>query len=236
MRLTKLVLTMEQQNVPLTPGSSDGIPGVTVHKIDKVLTVPHNLSSTLTRLSQLNVSAALGALNNASLVRTLESMQDITMFIPNNAAFVAVASALQGASKDTLSEVLKYHAIQGSVVFSSDITNATVKTVQGSNLTLSVGTEGTVYVDGARVVMPNILLSNGVAHIIDGVLNPDATDVSRNTLNPTASITPAFISATAVGTNVPFAKPTETKAAGAKKVAVGVGAVVGMGMGMALLL
>jgi hypothetical protein len=228
------ILTMEQQNVPLSPGSSDGIPGVTVHKIDKVSTVPHNLSSTLTRLPQLNVSTALGALNNASLVATLGSIQDMTVFIPNNAAFEAIAFALQCASSDTMSKVLKYHAVQGSAVFLSDITNTTVKTVQGSSLTLSVGAEGTVYVDGARVLVPNILLSNGVAHIIDGVLNPDAAYINRNKLNPTASLAPALSCATPVRTNEPSAKPSETKAAGAKKVAVGLGAVAGMGMALML--
>jgi hypothetical protein len=225
------VLTTTQQNVPLTPGSSDGIPGVTVHKIDKILTVPHNLSSTLTRLPQLNASAALDALKNASLVATLEGLQDMTVFIPNNAAFLAIGSALQD---ETLSKVLKYHAIEGSVVFSSDVANTTVKTVQGSDLKLSVGTGGKVYVDRARVVVPNILLSNGVAHVIDVVLNPDAADVNRDTLNPTASIAPAFSGTSTVRTKVPFATTTETKAAGVSKVAVGLGAVVGMGVALAL--
>jgi hypothetical protein len=228
------VLTTTQQNVPLTPGSSDGIPGVTVHKIDKILTVPHNLSSTLTRLPQLNASAALDALKNASLVATLEGLQDMTVFIPHNAAFLAIGSALQDASAETLSKVLKYHAIQGSVVFSSDVANTTVKTVQGSDLKLSVGTGGKVYVDRARVVVPNILLSNGVAHVIDVVLNPDAADVNRDTLNPTASVAPAFSGTSTVSTKVPYVTATETKAAGVSKVAVGLGAVVGMGVALAL--
>jgi uncharacterized surface protein with fasciclin (FAS1) repeats len=129
----------------------------------------------LVRLAQLNTSAALGALEAVGFIdtneenneETLEDLQDITVFIPNNAAFSAVASIFQDASIQTLRSTLNYHAIQGSVVFASDVANTTVKTMQGNDLTLSVGTDSTIYVDNARVLVPNILLSNGVAHIID---------------------------------------------------------------------
>jgi uncharacterized surface protein with fasciclin (FAS1) repeats len=129
----------------------------------------------LIRLPQLNTSAALGALEAVGFIdtneenneETLEDLQDITVFIPNNAAFSAVASIFQDASIQTLRSTLNYHAIQGSVLFASDVANTTVKTMQGNDLTLSVGTDSTIYVDNARVLVPNILLSNGVAHIID---------------------------------------------------------------------
>jgi uncharacterized surface protein with fasciclin (FAS1) repeats len=151
------------------------IPSITLHKIDRVLTVPLSLSNTLVRLPQLNTSAALGALevvgfidtNEENNEETLEDLQDFTVFIPSNAAFSAVASIFQDASIQTLRSVLNYHAVQGSVVFASDVVNMTVKTMQGNDLTLSVGTDSTIYVDNARIVVPNILLSNGVAHIID---------------------------------------------------------------------
>jgi uncharacterized surface protein with fasciclin (FAS1) repeats len=149
------------------------IPNITVHKIDRFLTAPLNLSATLARLPQLNTSGALGALSAINLVGSsnspnLDTLKGITVFIPNNAAFLSIASLFQNSSTETLRNVLGYHAIQGSVVFSDTITNTTVKTVQGSDLSLSVGNNGTIYVDNARVIVPNILLSNGVAHMIDG--------------------------------------------------------------------
>jgi uncharacterized surface protein with fasciclin (FAS1) repeats len=126
----------------------------------------------------VGVSAALGALSTAGFVDSrnahgesneavLDIAEDITVFIPNDEAFIAIASAFQNATLDTLKAVLSYHAVQGAVVFANEITNTTVGTVGGENLTLSVGTDGVVYVDNARVVLPNIILSNGVAHIID---------------------------------------------------------------------
>lgn len=113
------------------------------------------------------MSAAVGALTATKLVDTVESIADLTVFIPNDEAFISAASAFANASVETLTSVLTYHAVAGAVVFASDVTNTTVPTVNGNDLTLSIGTDGTVYVDNAKVVLPNIILSNGVAHIID---------------------------------------------------------------------
>ena len=110
----------------------------------------------------------VGALTAVDLVETVESLADITVFIPNDAAFAAVADALANATNETLISTLTYHVVAGAVVFSSDITNTSVATVNGNEVTLSVGTDGTVYVDNAKVVLPNIILANGVAHVIDG--------------------------------------------------------------------
>ncbi|KAL1612583.1 hypothetical protein SLS60_000812 [Paraconiothyrium brasiliense] len=174
---------------------------VTVHKIDSVLTVPRNASTTLSKIPDVELTAALGALTAANLVDTIDSVADLTIFVPSNAAFTTAASAFANASIETLTSVLTYHAITGAVVFSSDITNTTVKTINGNDLTLSVGADGTVYVDNAKVILPNIVLSNGVAHIIDTVLNPE-DEVENPT--PAATPTPAFPGATAIGTDVPF--------------------------------
>lgn len=140
---------------------------MTVHKIDEVLIIPSLLSDTLSRLPDVGVSAAIGALTATDLVQTVDTIADLTIFVPNNAAFAGAASAFANASVETLTSVLTYHAVAGAVVFASDVTNTTVPTVNGNDVTLSVGTDGTVYVDNAKVIFPNIILSNGVAHIID---------------------------------------------------------------------
>jgi uncharacterized surface protein with fasciclin (FAS1) repeats len=115
----------------------------------------------------VGLSAALGALTATDLVKTVDTIEDLTIFVPNNDAFLAAASAFTNASVETLISVLTYHAVAGAVVFASDIANTTVDTVNGNKLTLSVGIDGTVYVDNAKVILPDIILSNGVAHIID---------------------------------------------------------------------
>jgi uncharacterized surface protein with fasciclin (FAS1) repeats len=67
---------------------------------------------------------------------------------------------------EMLISVLEYHVVNGSVVFSTEIEAGSVATLQGSELELSIE-DGTVFVDSARVLVPNIILTNGVAHIID---------------------------------------------------------------------
>jgi uncharacterized surface protein with fasciclin (FAS1) repeats len=46
-----------------------------------------------------------------------------------------------------------------------------LKTVQGGNLTVSV-VNGSVMIDGAKVVIADISTSNGEIHVIDAVLIP----------------------------------------------------------------
>jgi uncharacterized surface protein with fasciclin (FAS1) repeats len=53
---------------------------------------------------------------------------------------------------------------------SKDVKAGKVKTVQGSELTLT--TDGGVKVDGANVVKVDIEASNGVIHVIDSVVMP----------------------------------------------------------------
>ena len=60
--------------------------------------------------------------------------------------------------------------MHGEVVYSSLLTdNKTLQTVMGSNITITVQ-NGSIYVNAAKVVDPNYLLSNGVLHILDRYL------------------------------------------------------------------
>ena len=51
--------------------------GGVVHIIDRVLTVPRNVSSTAT---SAGLSAIVGALTQAELVDTVQSLSDVTIF------------------------------------------------------------------------------------------------------------------------------------------------------------
>lgn len=115
---------------------------------------------------RLNATSAAGALTSAALIDTLDVVEDLTIFVPNNAAFQATGSAFLNATNDTLRDVLQYHAVPGEVLFAQDITNTTIEALNGDELTLSV-INGSVFVNNAKVILPNILLSNGVAHVID---------------------------------------------------------------------
>ena len=112
------------------------------------------------------------ALERAGLVDTLKGKGPFTVFAPTDAAFAKVPKkdldALL-ADKSRLASVLTYHVVPGTVM-AKDAQAGKVKTVQGSDLTIS--TSGGVKVDGANVTKADIVADNGVIHVIDSVVLP----------------------------------------------------------------
>ena len=112
------------------------------------------------------------ALEKAGLIDTLKGKGPFTVFAPTDAAFSKVPKkdldALL-ADKSKLASVLTYHVVPGTVM-AKDVKAGKVKTVQGSDLTLS--TSDGVKVDGANVVKTDIVADNGVIHVIDSVVLP----------------------------------------------------------------
>ena len=112
------------------------------------------------------------ALTAAGLVDTLKGPGPFTVFAPTDAAFAKIPKAKLDAllkDKDKLTAVLTYHVVPGKVM-AADVKAGKVKTVQGSELTVS--TKGGVKVDKAKVTKTDIAADNGVIHVIDTVLMP----------------------------------------------------------------
>ncbi len=124
-----------------------------------------------------DLSTLVAALKAADLVETLEGEGPYTVFAPTNEAFAeiqpTVDKLLEPANKDELTKVLTYHVVPGTYT-SADLKNGQkLKTVEGQDLTVSIK-GGTVKVNDATVEKADIETSNGVVHIIDGVLVPPA--------------------------------------------------------------
>lgn len=187
--------------------------GGTIHVIDTVLALPTNISSTA--LDE-GLSSAYGALNASGLVNAVDTVRDVTAFIPNNEAFQAIGSALPNMTMAQLSSILTYHIVNGTVGYSSTLMNGSSLTaMNGGKLTITLN-NGSVFVNSAQVVEADILVANGVVHVIDGVLNP-----MNMTATPVVSATtqaPAFASAS-MASDVPFTSgvpmATTTAAGGA---------------------
>ncbi|KAG9926813.1 hypothetical protein KCV05_g6846, partial [Aureobasidium melanogenum] len=119
-----------------------------------------------------------------------------------------------------LSNVLSYHVVNNSVLYSSDIMNGStsVSTLTGHNLTLQ-NINGSLYVNSAKVVTPDVLFGNGVIQVIDEVLNPNNTAAhnASMTASSKSSTSQAFAGVTTKASNVPFtsgqATPTTSNAA-----------------------
>lgn len=130
--------------------------------------------------------------------QTVNSLSDVTIFAPSNAAFAAIGSALGSLTTTQLTQILTYHVVTGTVGYSSLLTNTTLKTVNGESLTITI-LNGSVFVNSARVITPNVLVANGVVHVIDGVLNPNNTAAT-----PNPSTTTAAFSGASSASGVPF--------------------------------
>ena len=112
------------------------------------------------------------ALTAAGLIDTLKGPGPFTVFAPTDEAFAKIPKAeLDALLKDKakLTSVLTYHVVAGKVM-AADVKAGKVKTVQGSDLTVS--TVGGVMVDKAKVVKTDIVADNGVIHVIDSVIIP----------------------------------------------------------------
>ncbi len=115
------------------------------------------------------LATALGA---AGLVDTLKGKGPFTVFAPTDAAFAKIPKGdLDALLKDKakLASVLTYHVVSGKVM-AADVKAGKVKTVQGSELTVT--TVGGVMVDNAKVTATDIVADNGVIHVIDTVIMP----------------------------------------------------------------
>lgn len=192
------------QNSTVT-GNSVNFTGGVIHIIDRVLTVPQNISQTAI---EFNLTSIAGALTAANLVETVDYLSDVTVFVPNNAAFQAIGSALPNLTMEQVTAILTYHVVNGTVAYSTTLSNTTVPTVQGGNLTITI-IDGEVFVNSARVIVPDVLVANGVVHVIDGVLNPGNATATPNPSEETGS--PAFAGASSAS-DVPYTSgvPTPT--------------------------
>jgi uncharacterized surface protein with fasciclin (FAS1) repeats len=100
-------------------------------------------------------------------VGAVDSLSDVTVFAPSNAAFQAIGSALPNLTMAEITSILTYHVVNGTVGYSSDLKNGTsLMTLEGGNVTITI-MNGTVFVNDAKVVVPNVLVAGGVVHVID---------------------------------------------------------------------
>lgn len=130
----------------------------------------------------------VAAVQAAGLVDTLASPGPFTVFAPTNAAFGKLSAGtvdtlLKPENKGTLTAVLTYHVVPGTLTAGDLAANAqanggkaVLTTVQGAKLTVW-GKDGKWYVTDAKggkaqITIADVKQSNGVIHVVDGVLLP----------------------------------------------------------------
>ena len=126
---------------------------------------------------------------------TLRGDGPFTVFAPTDDAFAALpAGTLDTLLADPtgdLADILTYHVVEGEVMAADvvDLDGQAVTTVNGATFTVNVGDDGAVTLTDAAgnevgVVQTDVDASNGVIHVIDGVLLPGELRSIRHRLPP----------------------------------------------------
>ena len=135
-----------------------------------------------------NLTTLVAAVKEAGLVDTLSGPGPFTVFAPDNAAFdklpkATVEGLMKPDKKADLKKILTYHVVAGKIT-SADLMKEIkahdgsdkLTTVEGETLTAKMAGDKIELVDEkggtAMITQPDVLQSNGVAHIIDSVLMP----------------------------------------------------------------
>ena len=147
-----------------------------IHAVDNVILPPGIRPENIVDKASAdnNFSTLVQAIKDAGLADALSYTGPYTVFAPTNDAFGKLPSGtLASLSTDQLQQILKYHVVQGKVN-STDLTDGeTLTTLEGEKLYVSIN-NGTVSINGAKVTTADLDVSNGVIHVIDNVLLPDA--------------------------------------------------------------
>lgn len=124
------------------------------------------------------------ALEAAGLDETLRGDGPFTVFAPTDEAFDALpegtVDTLLADPQGDLTEILTYHVIDGEVLAADvlEMDGEMVETLQGGSLTVEVEGEQVALVDAAgnriNVTDVDVDASNGVIHVVDAVLMPNA--------------------------------------------------------------
>jgi transforming growth factor-beta-induced protein len=126
----------------------------------------------------------VAAVQAAGLVDTLKSEGPFTVFAPTDEAFAAlpagtIDSLLLPENKQQLTDILLYHVVPGKVM-AADVVGLDGQSAEtalaGKSINIKVDGDKVILNDSVNVIITDIEVSNGVIHVIDGVLLPPSDE------------------------------------------------------------
>jgi uncharacterized surface protein with fasciclin (FAS1) repeats len=106
----------------------------------------------------------------SALLQNLSDEKNVTYFATNSPSAPQVVQQITNiSSPNQVSEILQYNIIQTQMLYSHSFTNGSSFITQaGINVTITTFNEST-YVNDAKIIWGDILVANGVLHVIDKV-------------------------------------------------------------------
>lgn len=149
-----------------------------IHIIDEVLLPPTVVDIAIANPSFTHLVAAVV---KADLVNALMADGPFTVFAPTDAAFEALftelgVTGIEDLSAETLTPILLYHVVSGNVR-AADVSTGMVPTLN-TEAELDINADGSgVMINGStNVIVTDVQGKNGVVHVIDKVLLPNAEE------------------------------------------------------------
>ncbi len=135
-----------------------------------------------TALSTPGFTTLTTLLTQADLVTTLQGPGPFTVFAPTDAAFAALDPGLTAflvdpANVDALRNVLLYHVAPGSFDSLQVLTSPFLSMANSQRARIS--SAGSVLtIDSAPIAVTDIVCSNGIIHVLDGVMQPNLSRIA----------------------------------------------------------
>ena len=120
----------------------------------------------------------VAALKQAELVTSLSDAGPFTVFAPTNAAFDKLSAGtvdglMKPEKKEDLQNILQYHVTLSAMKAESFTNGQVLGMVNGDNVTVTIK-DGKVMLNNSATIIASVPASNGIIHVIDGVLLPPA--------------------------------------------------------------
>jgi transforming growth factor-beta-induced protein len=160
--------------------ANNEVAGGLVHKINSFMTplpLVGNLQAMLNRTGQHKLF--IQALTKANRWNQLSSTTAYTVLAPTNAAMTSAgldSAIIASATVGRVDSIVRYHYFNSSRLFANDFGNReTPQTALGAGRTITSSNNGLAFkgktnTGVANVTSANLLGTNGVLHILDGVL------------------------------------------------------------------
>jgi len=137
---------------------------------DSFFTKPISLSATSNQTGNTQFASRLGRSN---LTYLLDNTPSITAFVPSDAAFAALGNYTPTSAQ--IASQLSNHIVTNQVLYLPRLVHgARYHTKAGNEISVTVK-RGRYFINDAEISQPDLILENGVAHIINKVITPAAT-------------------------------------------------------------
>ena len=156
-----------------------------IHIIDQVLLPPapkNDIAGVAKKAGQFET--LLAAAEAAGITDALTGSKPLTVLAPTDKAFAAlpkgtVETLLKPENKDKLKAILLYHVIPGSVSAGDALNAKAAKTLGGQKVNFAIK-NGKFAVNESNILSTDIKADNGVIHVIDQVLIPEAPSMKAS--------------------------------------------------------